>query len=879
MIAIWLRGIAARASARLAGAIAGVALTVALIGVLGAHVANSAATMTRQVTAGVNVDWQVQLNHGADPAAVRAAIFRATPVTVLKPVYYADVAAFEATQQGSTQTTGSGKVVGLPPGYAAAFPNEIRPNIGAREGALLFQQTAANLHATVGDVVTVRGIGVPPIRVRIDGIVAMPDIDTFFQAIGLPPGAAPQAPPDNVLLLPEGRWHAAFDRQSVVRPDSTRLQYHVRIAHDTLPPDPLAAYNEVTARAHNLEARVAGSAIVGDNLAAKLLGANADALYARVLFLFLGMPGVVLAALLTIAVAGSGGARRAREQALLRVRGASTAQLLQFAAVEAATVALGGVVVGIAVVATFDGAALATQLGWIGLSAACGIVLGAGAVLVPAWLAARNTTVAEARRAIGRPTPPLWERLGLDVIALAISAVAFWQTARTGYQVVLAPEGVPQASVHYDAFLAPLFLWLGAALLAARLMRLALERARPALRAALSGTAGRLAGVVAATLARRQRLVTRGALLTGLAFAFGVSTAVFNATYAAQSRVDAELTNGADVTITGSTAAPPSRILAQVRAIPGVRAAEPMQHRYAFVGNDLQDLYGVNPRTIGNATPMSDAFFGNKNAAATLAKLSATPDGVLVSEETVQTYQLRLGDQLILRLQDARTHRYGPVRFHFVGVSREFPTAPHDSFLIANASYVAQQTHTEAAEIVLIRTDPGAIRAVAAAARRLAAALPGATVTDIVQAQRTIGSTLTAVDVRGLTAIELAFAVLFVAAGTGLMLALGFAERLRTFAVLSALGASARQLRAFLASEALTIVIPGAVFGTALGFAVAQVLVVILTGVFDPPPEALTVPWGYLALLVLAAGASSAAAVALVLRATGGAVVGALRGL
>jgi putative ABC transport system permease protein len=145
--------------------------------------------------------------------------------------------------------------------------------------------------------------------------------------------------------------------------------------------------------------------------------------------------------------------------------------------------------------------------------------------------------------------------------------------------------------------------------------------------------------------------------------------------------------------------------------------------------------------------------------------------------------------------------------------------------------------------------------------------------------QRTIGSTLTAVDVRGLTAIELAFAVLFVAAGTGLMLALGFAERLRTFAVLSALGASARQLRAFLASEALTIVVPGAVFGIALGFAVAQVLVVILTGVFDPPPEALIVPWGYLGLLVLAAGASSAAAVALVLRATGGAVVGALRGL
>ncbi|MDB5043865.1 MAG: hypothetical protein JWN27_4591, partial [Candidatus Eremiobacteraeota bacterium] len=489
MIAIWLRGIAGRASGRLAGAIAGVALTVALIGTLGAHVANSAATMTRQVTAGINVDWQVQLNPGADPAVVRAAIVRATPVTAIQPVYYADVAGFETTQQGSTQTTGAGKVVGLPPGYAAAFPNEVRVSIGAREGALLFGQTAANLHASVGDVVTVRGIGVTPVRVRIDGIVAMPDIDTFFQAIGLPPGAAPQAPPDNVLLLPERRWHAVFDRQASVRPDSTRLQYHVRIAHDTLPSDPLAAYNDVTARAHNLEARVAGSAVVGDNLAAKLLGANADALYARVLFLFLGMPGVVLAALLTIAVAASGGERRGREQALLRVRGASTAQLLQFAGVEAMTVAAGGVLVGIAAVAVFDGAAFAAELAWVAGAAVCGVLLAAGAVLVPAWSAARNTTVAEARRAIGRPAAPLWERLALDGVALAVAAIAFWQTARTGYQVVLAPEGVPQASVHYDAFLAPLFLWLGAALLAARLMRLALESARPAVAAALAGTA------------------------------------------------------------------------------------------------------------------------------------------------------------------------------------------------------------------------------------------------------------------------------------------------------------------------------------------------------------------------------------------------------
>jgi putative ABC transport system permease protein len=43
-----------------------------------------------------------------------------------------------------------------------------------------------------------------------------------------------------------------------------------------------------------------------------------------------------------------------------------------------------------------------------------------------------------------------------------------------------------------------------------------------------------------------------------------------------------------------------------------------MQHRFAYVGNDLQDLYGIDPQHTGEATNMSNAFFENGNAAATL---------------------------------------------------------------------------------------------------------------------------------------------------------------------------------------------------------------------------------------------------------------------
>ena len=81
---------------------------------------------------------------------------------------------------------------------------------------------------------------------------------------------------------------------------------------------------------------------------------------------------------------------------------------------------------------------------------------------------------------------------------------------------------------------------------------------------------------------------------------FAVSTATFNATYQQQAEVDAQLTNGADVTVTEPPGAPtrPGQRGRGSPHVPGVRHVEPLQHRFAYVGSDLQDLYGVRPVTI-----------------------------------------------------------------------------------------------------------------------------------------------------------------------------------------------------------------------------------------------------------------------------------------
>jgi putative ABC transport system permease protein len=136
-------------------------------------------------------------------------------------------------------------------------------------------------------------------------------------------------------------------------------------------------------------------------------------------------------------------------------------------------------------------------------------------------------------------------------------------------------------------------------------------------------------------------------------------------------------------------------------------------------------------------------------------------------------------------------------------------------------------------------------------------------VRDIGEVQRSIGSSLTAVDLRRLTQLELSFAVAFVAGATGLMLLLSLTERRRSFAILTALGANARQVSAFLWSEALVYLVGGIAFGLAIGAGVAEMLVKLLTGVFDPPPESLVFPAPYLFSMTLTAAASIAIAVTL----------------
>ncbi len=123
-----------------------------------------------------------------------------------------------------------------------------------------------------------------------------------------------------------------------------------------------------------------------------------------------------------------------------------------------------------------------------------------------------------------------------------------------------------------------------------------------------------------------------------------MTTAIFTATYNAQSKLDVASMVGSDVAVVE----PPRAVVGpyetiRLQSAPHVDAIEPLQHRLAYVASDLQDLYGIRPTQTGKVAPLRNSVFPGSSSKAALHALATTPHGVLLSAETLKDYQLHPG--------------------------------------------------------------------------------------------------------------------------------------------------------------------------------------------------------------------------------------------
>ncbi len=835
-------------------------VSVTLLGAMVLFIGHSLRTMTATAVRSVPLDWQGPVGSASAAQRVAHRVAQQPGVAAAEPVATAPFAGAKHSSPAGTVRAGSGFLVAVPPRYQQEL-HTFRMLYGSlkSDGIVLDQQLAATLQAGVGDTVSITPrTGAHPVPLTVTGVAIVSAADTLFQPLIPLLGPAPAQPPADIAIMPFASFVRHFGATlGMVAPSNASaasagggasgITYQVQAQVDsrTLTGSPQHALNQETHLRNKIERSLPGQVQFVDNLEVALTGAAGDALYAEALYIMLAVPGALVGLGLAYLAALGAVDRDRRMLRLLRARGASRKKLLGLAAVESALVGLFAALAGV-------GLALLT-VHWVVGGALSTWPLAVGVCVVVGFLgsfAGRVAAGVGALREERREQKPLWQRLYLDVVSLAVSGLVWWLTARTGFSAIVSPDSNPTLSLSVYMFLAPALLWIGATLLLVRIRGRLFELIAPK-------RATKPRDFLLVSAARRAASINRGLVIVALLLAFAVNLSVFSATWDQQSLVDAQLTVGSDIVVSGATGVQP--VVARTAGITGTTA---LDHTYAYVGPDLQDTFAIDPATFQQGTSLRDSYFLGGSAHEMMSRLRARPDAILVSKETITDYSLALGDLLKLRTLDHRTGTFRVVPFHVAGIVQEFPSAPKDSFMVANLSYVLAATHDPGPNVVFARTSGDPSRVARAVSR--AVATQGAVVHNISDQATQTASSITTVGLRGISRIEEAFALLLAAGALILYAVMAGAERRQELATMAALGKKPRSIAAFIWTEIVLIVVVASALASVLGWVLAEMLIAMMQHAFDPPPDHLAIPWGFLGALalVVVAGAALAAVVA-----------------
>jgi putative ABC transport system permease protein len=643
------------------------------------------------------------------------------------------------------------------------------------------------------------------------------------------------------------------------------LESHVSVDHAAYPPNPSRA----TAWSGQLrtisERRAPGSILVADNAAETLMLAQSDATNAKILFLLLGIPGVLAAGALGLAAASALAEANRREEALLRLRGATSGQVLRLAAASAAIVGLAGSVVGL-LVATAAVSLVTHGPVWRGVAAkelattaVLALVVGAVTTVTRVFrlrLAGRESEVAAERNLLERGWRPLWKRAYLDLVFIALGLGILGINRLAGGLSQTPIEGTSLALSFY-VLLAPIFLWLGVTFLAVRVVLTVLSR-----RAERGKTKPLRSWRAAATrwTGRRPARMAVALVLGALAVAFGTQVLAFAATYRTAKLTDAQAALGSDMRLTPTN---PTNELPPLGS--GITAVSPFRLIPAQAGSDRKTIMAIDLSTYPAVSTMAPRVLEGQGPQA----LASDPKGVLLLKELAVDFEVGPGDTLPITIFPDDYERSTNLKLRVLGVYGSFPPTsppPDQPAELVMSSAAIPQTVPAPPDFYLARVAVG--HPVDAATTELEK-----TLTDRF-AVTTIGNPiqrgLTALNLLGLGRIEALGAALIAAVGVAVLGAFLVLERRREFAILRAVGADTSQVLTGPASEGALVVLAGLLIGVPVGLGLAMLDVRVLSLFFALPPPLLTVPVGALVAFVVFTAATSviamAAALAAVLR-------------
>jgi putative ABC transport system permease protein len=881
--------------------VTGIALAVGLFSGVSFFVDSSSSQMTARAVAPVTLDMQAAVINPLGTGKTAPVIANAPTLSLsqiqaatrgLHGVRVAELFASIVLPAGSVRgpagaVTGPVTLMGFDPSYLQSFPL-VRTTAGVYRTAtgMLSQPTTDLLGGTPGSSVTVTLPGrVSPLTLPVSGVADFASATPLFLSrsantqgdfVASPYVVVVDTATFRDVVLPAVRADAGST--APVLKDPPVVELHVGVDRAALASDPATALVTARGLARTIERIAPGDIAVTDNLGAALTGAQTDSILAKVLFIFLGLPGVALAAYLSRYAGGVLAEAQRRERATLRARGLSPRTLLRGLALNTVLLAALGSIVGLGL----GFGALALVLG--GLHGDTGAyVLSIGLSLVAAvlttaialYLPARRSLlleVTEERRELDITRPAAWLRFRLDVALLGAAAVVGLVTWLSGgYQPAPAAEA-QSVSLSFYLLLAPAFLWIGATLLAVRGL-LATARRLSARVSAESFEHRLVTRTALLSVLRRPRAAASGIIALSLAVAFGMSIAVFVRTYQAEKLTDARFVNGADVRVTPSTGQPAPANFAATLTVPGVRGVSPViSTNSVLVGTEKRALVAIDPSTFPTVAQINPSFLTGITPDQALAALSSDANAVLIDNEVARTFNIQVGDRVRVQLPSATTGQPVPATFHAVGIYTNFPGFPQGvDFVGSLAGYRAV---VPTAPTLYLLDTAGSDSVATTVATELRSG-PGRTTPLLIDTISTAvnheQSTLAALNIDGLGRLEAVYTVLLSAVGIAIFVFGTLLRRRREYITLRALGMRMRDLVSLVVGEAALVAVASVVLGGIIGTAMALLFVQILRPLFTIPPTGVTVPAVGVTLLmglVLAAALAASLAAGASLRRT-----------
>lgn len=763
---------------------------------------------------------------------------------------------------GGSTATGPARIFGFDADYAG---RDATVNIAQGElspdGGVLSAEAAAAMNAAIGDTVAVALPDGSALDLEITGIADLSqarslfssrrggDLETFIYS----PNSITVSSrlfADTVLPAYE---RAGTDQQGRLKNPPLR-EIDITLQRHLLDSDPATALAQTQRLADDITRVALHQDYLLDNISNTLEVAAADSTAAKRLFIFLGVPGCLLAAMLAAYAGNVLAAAQRREQATLRIRGASRRHLLRMLTLRTALLTATGSTIGL----VLGYGAAATILGQASLSRASTSSLVTSALIgsISGFLATGTALYLTGRRSIDREINedraqladrvPLWKRTRVDIIGVAVVIIGTVVAVRTH-----AFDG-ESGSVYFGRsvklnlplLVLPIAVWITGSLLAARLFGSVLARSQPQ---STSEVGRPLLSLYRFSVGRRPWAIGNGAVVVSLIVALATCLGSFAASYDLAKSQDSRFANGSDVRITPSPTAEQSYGVddAATFRTDGVAEATPVIYGVSNVilrsarTSDPANLAAIDPDSYASVAPVSDAHFPSGDAGGTLRRLQTTPGAVLLSQDMAAFLKAEVGDSVFILLARA-TDQQVDVEFRVVALFERLPGFPDGADAVISIDAFAAGVPGKAPDFFLASAatndDTGVQRAVTSLQQGPAAA-DNLQIDSRLSALARDQSSLAALNIAGLVTLDSTFALSMAAVTIAIFVFGLLLQRRREYITLRAQGLEPRTIRLLIGAEATTVAVGGAIAGLAVGAVMGYYFVTVLRPLFVLAPN------------------------------------------